>query len=157
MPTVTLNPKYRRVVKTIEIILTLFYGQFIANALYDNFIRGIPELVREPTAYYNIIKVTLGGIISAATAFSITVIWWRKKSVHLIFASAVMLVVIFLVALVINIVDIVKRQERGYISGTEIPILGTILAVESLLRIVAIVLTFLLSNFLKKNYEAVAT
>jgi hypothetical protein len=152
-----LNPKYRRPVKAIEIILTLFYGQFIANALYDNFIRGIPELVREPTAYYNIIKVVLGAVIIAATGFSITAIWWRKKHINLIFASAVTLIVIFLIALIINIIDIVKRQERGYISGNEIPILGTILAVESLLRIAAIALTFVLTNLLKKNYELVAS
>ena len=44
--------------------LTLFYGQFIANGIYDNFIRGIPELV-ETTSAFSIIIVTSGVIILA--------------------------------------------------------------------------------------------
>lgn len=44
--------------------LTLFYGQFIANGIYDNFIRGIPELV-ETTSAFSIIIVTIGVIILA--------------------------------------------------------------------------------------------
>ena len=44
--------------------LTLFYGQFIANGIYDNFVRGIPELI-ETTSAFSIIIVTIGVFILA--------------------------------------------------------------------------------------------
>lgn len=150
---VEIHPKNKKPLKAIEIVLTLFYGQFVANAIYDNFIRGIPDLVREQT-YYNIIKVTLGLIMIALAIYSMIVIWLKKYHV-LIFVSAILLTIVFLVALVVSIIDIVQRKERNVTTSQEVPILAAILTVESIFRIGAIILTFVMVKILRSNYELV--
>jgi hypothetical protein len=156
MPGVEIHPKHRKPVKFIEILLTLFYGQFIANAIYDNLIRGIPDLVREPTGYYNIIKVVLGCVIIAVTIYSMIVIWLKKYHV-LIFISAILLIVVFLISLVVSIIDLVQRKERNMANEKETPILATVLVVESIFRVLAITLTFVLVKILRQNYELINT
>lgn len=42
--------------KVFQVILTLFYGQFISSSIFDSFIRTIPDLVAEPKSYYLAIK-----------------------------------------------------------------------------------------------------
>ncbi len=44
------------VTKSFQVILTLFYGQFIASSIFDSFIRTIPDLIEDPTSYYLAIK-----------------------------------------------------------------------------------------------------
>ena len=44
------------VTKIFQVILTLFYGQFIASSIFDSFIRTIPDLIEDPTSYYLAIK-----------------------------------------------------------------------------------------------------
>jgi hypothetical protein len=40
-----------KVIQTaFRIVLTLFYGQFVANGIYDNLIRTIPYLVDKPVS-----------------------------------------------------------------------------------------------------------
>ena len=71
------NPNF---VKMFRILLTLFYGQFFANAIYDNFIRGIPYVVGTASAF-GIIRVTLGIVIIALVIFAMFAIW--KKVVYI--------------------------------------------------------------------------
>ena len=156
MPGFQLHPKHKKPVKIIEIILTLFYGQFIANAIYEHLIRGIPELIRESTSYFNIFRVVLGAVIIFVSIYSVLVIWYKKYNV-MIFISAVMLTIVFLISLVVSIIDLVQRKERKISSEEETPVLATILAVESIFRIVAIILTFLLVRILRQNYELINT
>lgn len=72
------NPK---VVKALRILLTLFYGQFFANAIYDNLIRGIPYVVGNASAF-GILRVTLGIVIIIHVIFSMFGIW-KKVGVYL--------------------------------------------------------------------------
>lgn len=44
------------ITKIFQVILTLFYGQFISSAIFDNFIRTIPDLVENPKSFYLAIK-----------------------------------------------------------------------------------------------------
>lgn len=62
------------IVKLFRILLTLFYGQFFANAIYDNLIRGIPYVVGTASAF-GIVRVTLGIVIIALVVFSMFAIW----------------------------------------------------------------------------------
>jgi hypothetical protein len=44
------------ITKIFQVILTLFSGQFISSAIFDNFIRTIPDLVENPKSFYLAIK-----------------------------------------------------------------------------------------------------
>ena len=156
MPAVEIHPKHKKPVKLIEIVLTLFYGQFIANAIYENLIRGVPELVRESTSYFNIFRVVFGVVIIIVAIYSVFVIWLKKYQL-MIFISAILLTIVFLISLVVSIIDLVQRKERNISSEKETPVLATILAVESIFRIIAIVLTFFLVKILRQNYELINT
>ena len=75
-----LKPETRtRVIRSFKLFLTLFYGQFAANAIYTNLIRGIPQLIENTSHVYPIIRVTLGVIMLLLTAFAIVSISLRKK------------------------------------------------------------------------------
>jgi hypothetical protein len=156
MPSVEIHPKHKKPVKLIEIVLTLFYGQFIANAIYENLIRGVPELIRESTSYFNIFRVVFGVVIIIVAIYSIFVIWLKKYQL-MIFISAILLTIVFLISLVVSIIDLVQRKERNISTEKDTPVLATILAVESIFRIIAIILTFLLVKILRQNYELINT
>jgi hypothetical protein len=156
MPSVEIHPKHKKPVKLIEIVLTLFYGQFIANAIYENLIRGIPELISESTSYFNIFRVVFGVVIIIVAIYSIFVIWLKKYQL-MIFISAILLTIVFLISLVVSIIDLVQRKERNISTEKDTPVLATILAVESIFRIIAIILTFLLVKILRQNYELINT
>lgn len=143
-------------IRLLQICLTLFYGQLFSNAIYDNFIRGIPDLVRVPTAYYNIFRVSLGAVIFVVAAFSVAAIWIKKHKA-LIFASGVALSLIFISTLVVSIIDLIQRKERKYVKDEEFLILCVELAVESLFRVIAIVLTFLFVKISSDPYQSVET
>lgn len=70
------GPDKNTIIKGMRIALTLFYGQMIANAIYDNLIRGIPYLIDNVNAF-PIIKVTLGVVIIALTIFAMIAIWMK--------------------------------------------------------------------------------
>ena len=156
MPGIQIHPQHKKQVKFLEILLTLFYGQFISNAIYENLIRGVPDLVREPTNYYNIFRVVLGVVIILITIYSLLAIWLKRYQL-MVFISAILLTIVFLISLVVQIIDLVQRKERNMYTEKETPIVATILTVESIFRVIAIVLTFLLVKVLKQNYELVNT
>lgn len=64
----------QNIVKMFRILLTLFYGQLFANAIYDNLIRGIPYVAGTASSY-GIARVTFGFIIIGLVIFSMFAIW----------------------------------------------------------------------------------
>lgn len=70
----------QNVVKMFRILLTLFYGQFFANAIYDNLIRGIPYVVGTASTF-GIIRVTLGFVIIGLVVFSMFAIWKKVNNI----------------------------------------------------------------------------
>ena len=66
----------KRFIRMFNIFLTLFYGQLIANAIYDNFIRGIPDLIEAPGAF-TVIRVALGIVIFATSVMALVAIWLK--------------------------------------------------------------------------------
>lgn len=146
-------------IKLLQVLLTLFYGQLIANAIYDNFIRGIPGIAQDPTSVYNIIRVCLGAFMIAVTIYSVLFLWFRQYII-LIFVSGILLCIVFLASLVVNIIDLVQRKERFQTTdykNHEFPLLITELVIESIFRLLAIVLTFVLVKVMKLKYDAVPT
>jgi hypothetical protein len=144
------------VIKAFRISLTLFYGQFVANGIYDNLIRTIPYLVDSQSAY-SIIKVVIGVLIIALTVFAMVSIWIRQRI--LIFVSAILLIVLSIASLIISIIDIVQKKERNSINEKEFAADICELCVQAVFRIGAVALKFVMIRFLKAppEYTAVPT
>ena len=113
-----LSPETRiRLIKMFRLLLTLFYGQFIANAIYSNVIHGVPQLIEKPSEYYPIIRVTLGVCMLALAVLAVVAVTLKFKfSWLLIFISGGILILLSIAALVIDIIEIVQKRERKTLS-----------------------------------------
>lgn len=140
-------------VKFLRFVLTFFYGQLFANAIYDNLIRGISYVIEDPTTF-PIIKITIGGIFFVITIIAMVAIW--KKIRILIFISAVVLIIFSLFALIVSIIDLVLRNNKNQLTGTELKVNIAEISVESFFRIIAIVLHFFMVRLLR-SYDRVPT
>jgi hypothetical protein len=136
-----------KIIKAFEIALTLFYGQFLANAIYDNFIYGIPALVEEVTAF-PIIRVILGVLIILQTVYSMVAIRLRKWI--LLFPSAIILILISLFALIITVIDLTQREDK--LDKKEFISAICEVVVETIFRIGAIVVKFFMIRILRNEY-----
>jgi hypothetical protein len=138
-----------RLIKMFRLLLTLFYGQFIANAIYSNIIHGVPQLIEKPDQYYPILRVTLGVCMLALAVLAVVAVTLKFKfSWLLIFISGIILVLLSIAALIIDIIDIVQRRERKFLVGSEFGSAITELIVENLLRTCAVVVTFFMGKFI---------
>jgi hypothetical protein len=129
-------------------------GQFIANAIYDNFVRGLPDLI-ETKGAFPAVKVALGVIIIAASVFALIAIWiklWR-----LVFVSACILIAISVTSLIVTVIDLVQRKEREQIMAKEFSSSIVEISIETLFRIGAIVAKFFMVKLLKTDYRKVPT
>ena len=61
-------------IKAFQIMLTFFYGLFIANAISDKLIPRTDD-----ASVFAVIKILMGGINIIITVFSLIVVW-RKKT-----------------------------------------------------------------------------
>ena len=144
-----------KLIKISRILLTLFYGQFLANAIYSNLMRGIPQLINKPIEFYPVFKVTLGSLMFILTVYSMIVIW--MKLWRLILASGIGLIVLSVLALIVTIIDFVQKNERKLIHESEFGSLIAELILETVLRVLAIIMTFLLVKFIRDQYTKVPT
>jgi hypothetical protein len=149
-----------RLIKMFRLLLTLFYGQFIANAIYSNIIHGLPQLIEKPDQYYPILRVTLGVCMLALAVLAVVAVTLKFKfSWLLIFISGIILVLLSIAALIIDIIDIVQRRERKILVGSEFGSAITELIVENLFRTCAVVVTFFMGKFIHgfNDYLQVST
>jgi hypothetical protein len=137
-----------KIIKILQVILTLFYGQFFANAIFDNFIRGIPYLVEEATPY-SVIRVIVGVFIIALTILGMISIWFKVRI--LLFLNAFLLSIVFIFAIVVSIIDLVRRHERKVITEKELNSAIIENVIESVFRVIAIGLIFLMIKVLSKK------
>ena len=156
-----LEPALRyKVIRSIKLALTLFYGQFAANAIYSNLIRGIPQLIENPSLAYPIIRVTLGVLMLLLTAFAVVSISLKiKPSWILIWSGGIALIILTIAALIVDIIDIVQRKERKVLEGGELGAEIAELIVENILRTGAIIVTFFMGKQIRgfKEYFSVPT
>ncbi|RNA17291.1 hypothetical protein BpHYR1_044547 [Brachionus plicatilis] len=138
-------------IKGLRFALTFFYGQLFANAIYENLIRGISYAIEDPTTF-PIIKITIGGLFFFITIFSMVAIW--RKIRILIFISAVILILFSLFALIVSVIDLVLRNNKNQLTGTELKVNIAEITVESIFRVIAIVLHFYMIKLLR-TYERV--
>ena len=138
-----------KLIKIFRLVLTLFYGQFAANAIYSNLIRGLPHLIENSPGSYPIARVTLGLLMLALTVYAVVIITIKLKFQWLLISvSGFVLICLSISALVVEIIDIVQRKERKALEGGDLGAEITEIIVENILRIAAVVITFFLSKFI---------
>ena len=148
--------------KFFQVVLTLFYGQFLSNSIFDNFILTIPELsssrpsalntapelslstVAPPInhAYYYVTKIVLGVFICITSVFSLIVVW--KKNYRLIFLSGIILLFIFITTVVLTTVHLTLDFDKR--TKAEMGKLIAELSVESLFQLIAVIATFFMAS-----------
>jgi hypothetical protein len=127
--------------KIIQIALTVFYGQLLSIAVYDNFLQGIPSLIQDNTSHYQYIRVALGVLIIINAFVSLVAIW--KKYFSYIFMSGFILIIIYLCYIVITTINLALTYEN--ISTLEKTTGVVDIAIKSINLIFGIFVTFLMS------------
>ena len=133
--------------RTLQVGLTIFYGQLLSIALYDNILAGIPALIQNSSSYFNISRVSLGVFIIIVSIMSLIVIW--NKRFKLIFVSGILLVVIFLTFVVINTIHLTQSYE--HMSALDRIHIILEIFTKSLLLVLAIAVTFFMASRGKYN------
>lgn len=144
------SPKWHINIKVFQVVLTLFYGQYISNSIFDNFIITIPELINDPTWYY-IIKVMMGVIIFITSIFSLFVVW--LKHFRLIFLSGIVLLFVFVTTIVLTTVLLTLDYEKK--SKSEMGKLIAEVTVESLFQMIGIIATFFMASRREYHNESI--
>ena len=127
--------KNKAITTTFRIALTLFYGQFLANGIYDNLIRTIPYLVDKEVQVYPVIKVVIGFLILGQGGFAMVAIWMRiKQQKYLLFISAILLIILSIASLVISVIDVVQKRVLGTVSEKDYAADIAELSVQALFR-----------------------
>jgi hypothetical protein len=78
-----------RLIKMFRLLLTLFYGQFIANAIYSNIIHGLPQLIENdftnPTSilddYFTEVFGVFKSTVSKASLLDLRPLGWLGSHV----------------------------------------------------------------------------
>ena len=127
--------------KFFQVVLTLFYGQFMSNGIFDNFILTIPEL-SENASWYNIVKVLLGIVIFATSIFSLIVVW--MKYFRLIFLSGIILLFVHVTTIVITTVVLTLDYDKR--SKSDMGKLVAEVIVEAIFQLIGIIATFFMAS-----------
>lgn len=127
--------------KFFQVVLTLFYGQFMSNGIFDNFILTIPELSEDPS-WYHVVKVILGVIIFGTSIFSLIVVW--MKFFRLIFLSGIILLLVHVTTIVITTVSLTLDYEKK--SKADLAKLVAEVTVESIFQMIGIIATFFMAS-----------
>jgi len=127
--------------KFFQVVLTLFYGQYISNSIFDNFIITIPELAEE-AHWYLIVKVIMGIVIFATSIFSLFVVWLRHF--RLIFLSGIVLLFVFVTTIVMTTAMLTLDYEKK--SRGEMGKLIAEVTVESVFQLIGIIATFFMAS-----------
>ncbi len=139
-----------RLANVFGILLIFFYGQFTANAIYSNLIRGTAQWL-EHSSYFAIAKVILGILMLSNAVFSVIVISLKVRfSRLLIFISGIILCLLSVIDLVFEIIDFVEKKEKNRFHGNELGSTIAEIVIENLFRTTAIILTFIMQEFIQK-------
>ena len=139
---------YEKHIKILRILLTLFYGLFLAIAIYKNFIPAIQHFIeKKPIDFYTVFKIILGSLMVILTVYSMIVIW--TKIYRFIFSSGIGLIVLSILALIVTIIDFVQKYERKQTPESNFWLSIALLIFETVLCVLAIIITFLLVKFVR--------
>ena len=101
----------------LQVLITLFYGQFLSQSIFENFVRTIPDMLEEePTEpYYQlVIKVSFGSFIFVMSIISLVAVW--KRFFRLIMISGILLFATFITTLLLATIQLTLKFEEMTIS-----------------------------------------
>ena len=127
--------------KLIQIALTVFYGQLLSIAIYDNFLQGIPSLIQDNTSHYQYIRIALGVLIIANAFISLFALW--NKYFSYIFMSGFILIIIYLCYIIITTINLALNYENMTTIQKSTGVID--IAIKSINLIFGIFVTFLMS------------
>ncbi|CAF1340142.1 unnamed protein product [Rotaria sordida] len=93
-------------IRSIRVLLTVFYGFLLSTILFHYIIHGIFQLIQRPTNPYVITIVVLGGLILISIGFAIYATWFDNAMIMLI--SGIVLICVFVLTLVFGIIRIIN-------------------------------------------------
>lgn len=131
-----------KLLRLIQVMLTLFYGQLISIGLYENLLIGIPELIETSQSYFHISRVVLGVFIIFTAFFSLCVVW--SKQFKLIFVSGLFLSCIFLTFIIVNTIYLTQNFEK--LTKIEKEKLIPEVLLKSVSLVIAIFVTFFMAS-----------
>ncbi|RNA19407.1 hypothetical protein BpHYR1_012296 [Brachionus plicatilis] len=138
-----------RLIKLLQIYLTIFYGQLLSIGLFENLLTGIPELVENSQSYFNIARVCLGVLILIQSIFSIIVIW--NKNFNIVFITGILLTVIFVAYIIVNTIHL--TQIFSQIKAIDKYKLIIEVLTKSIILLLGLIVTFFYSS--RGSYELV--
>lgn len=130
-----------KLTKLIQIALTVFYGQLLSIAIYDNFLQGIPSLIQDNTSHYQYIRIALGVLIIANAFISLFALW--NKYFSYIFMSGFILIIIYLCYIIITTINLALNYENMTTVEKSTGVID--IAIKSINLIFGIFVTFLMS------------
>jgi hypothetical protein len=139
--------------KSFQVVITLFYGQFISSAIFENLIRTIPDMTEEKSIqpnYGQIIKVIMGCVFIILSVVSLIAVW--KKKFNIILLSGIFLCAILTANILMATVNLTLTFETMDINNRFKTLAKLI--VESVFQLIGIAATFhihLLSQLEKQN------
>lgn len=137
--------------QTMQVIITVFYGQFLSTAIFENLIRTIPDLIDYPEKLEEgeenitlnsrlelILRVCMGAIIIILSVFSLYAVWTRHSK--LVMFSGIFLFAIFITTLLIATIQLTLKFQ--IMTSVERFKLVAKLSVETIFQLVGISATF---------------
>lgn len=128
--------------RSLQVGLTIFYGQLLSIGLYDHILNGVPALIENSSSYFNIARVALGVFIIFTSILSLIVIW--NKRFKLIFASGVFLLIIFLTYVVVTTIHVTQIYDQLSTLDKVHTFLEMLFKV--LLLVIAMIMTFFMAK-----------
>jgi hypothetical protein len=101
----------------LQVVITLFYGQFLSQSIFENFVRTIPDMLEEESAepYYQlVIKVSFGSFIFVMSIVSLLAVW--KHYFKIIMISGILLFATFITTLLLATIQLTLKFEEMTIS-----------------------------------------
>lgn len=131
-----------KLLRIIQVWLTVFYGHLLSVCIYENFINGICDLVIDPESVFNIMRVSVGGFTFITSLIGLVVVW--QKSFKLIFITGLLLLSILMVNIIMATIKLSRNFETMVLIEKYKQIIDII--VKSICVIISIVLTFFMSS-----------
>jgi hypothetical protein len=141
----------RSIARQVQIVLTIFYGQLLAVAVYDLILHGSIDLKYKTTLFYDVGRIVIGAVMVAVSAYSLALIWERKF--RLLYTSAVLLTSIFSAYVIINVIFLVFNYSKMQPSVKYPTVIEFV--IKAILIAIASFLTFFLAA--RGHYDIVST
>lgn len=136
-------------IRSLQILLTIFYGQILSNGFYEYFLQGLAGLIsRLRPNYDSVLLISISVVIFVFSLYAISAIWFCRTRMSI--TTIFILILLFVLTLIRTIIEIRHMGLRP------VRIEWLLIRItELVIRIVGIGLTFYfvyqLRNVFKSN------